>query len=96
MEEIESRGETDHVAEDVGVTFQGRALKAMLRNGIANVLDGEVGGREGVAVRVEKPGVLIFTGIDIERGKRREGGRRCRMSGRISGSDSGRGLRISG
>lgn len=81
--EGEGGREADDVAEDVAVSLQGGALEAVLGNGIVDVLDGEVGRSEFVAVGVEETGILGLGLVDIDRRQRREGGGRSRSSGGI-------------
>lgn len=89
-------GEVEHVAEDVEITLEGGALEAVLGNGIANVLDGEVGRSELVAVGVNQLSVVGGLGVNLHL---REGGEGCGrgrgargVARRVGGRDSGRRL----
>lgn len=53
------RAEKDEIAEDIAVSPQGGALEAVLGDGIVDILDGEVGGSELVAICVKKTTVAI-------------------------------------
>lgn len=73
----ESGGQEDNVAEDISVSLESRALKAVLRDGIVDVLDGKVGDLELVAVGVEHNTILGLGLGDIDLGHGRE---RCGRS----------------
>jgi hypothetical protein len=73
----ESGGQEDNVAEDISVSLESRALKAVLRDGIVDVLDGKVGDLELVAVCVEHNTILGLGLGDIDLGHGRE---RCGRS----------------
>lgn len=70
VEEVEGGGEAGHVSEDVGVALQGGALEAVLGDGIADVLDGEVGDGEVVAVRVGQTAIVLLGDGGILGGER--------------------------
>lgn len=73
----------DNVAEDVSVSLESGALEAVLGDGIVDLLDGEVGNLELVAIGV-KHNTIFGLGLgDINLGKRRERGGRGRMAGRV-------------
>lgn len=67
VEEVEGGSEADDVANNVAVAGKGGALKAVLGDGIANVLDGKIRRSEGVAVGVEKTLVVVLLVGDVER-----------------------------
>lgn len=70
VEDVKCRGETGHIAEDISPATNGRSFKAVLGNGIANVLDRVVRRREVVAVGVDEVGVLgLGLSIDVDRRK---------------------------
>lgn len=54
VEHVEGRREEDHITGDVAQATNSRAFKAVLWNGIVDVLDGEVRDLKGVAVRVDE------------------------------------------
>ena len=92
MEQGEGAGEAGNVAEDVVVTLEGRALEAVLGDGITDVLDGVVGRGEFVAVGVDELAVgFLFLG-DVDRGEGGERGGRGRGTGRVHGRDNGGGV----
>lgn len=67
VEDVEGGGQAGHVAEDVAVALESRALEAVLGDGIADVLDGEVGHLELVAVGVDHAAkVFGLGGVDID------------------------------
>lgn len=60
---IECGGQAGHVAEDVCPASDGGALEAVLRDGIADVLDGVVGWGELVAIGIDQRAIL---GLGVE------------------------------
>jgi len=66
VEQIEGGRKKGNVAEDVPVASKGRAFKAMLGDGITDILDGVIRRCEGVSVSIEQAGVLVFLVVDIE------------------------------
>lgn len=92
VEDGEGGGEAGNVTEDVVVTLEGRALEAVLGDGITDVLDGVVGRGEFVAVGVDELAVgFLFLG-DVDRGEGGERGGRGRGTGGVHGRDNGRGV----
>lgn len=95
----EGGGQEDDVAEDVEVALEGGALEAVLGDGIVDVLNGEVGGSELVAVRVEETAIvavgLLGGGLGLG-GERGERGRRGRVLGRLRRRNGSRGLGVGG
>lgn len=88
--DVKSDGEVDDVASDVRQAVKSRTLEAVRGDGIADVLDGEVGDLELVAVRVEQLAELGLVGLDVVRGqgrKRGVGGRA--LKGRVEGRGIG-------
>lgn len=102
VEDVEGGGEANDVADNVAVTLEGRALEAVLGNGIAELLDGEVGRGELVAVCVEQVVIVASLGggelsILVNRGHGAERGGRGRRTRRVGRGDDGRRLgRVSG
>lgn len=76
VEHVEGSGERGEVAGDVAQTTHGRALEAVLGDGIAQLLNGVVGDLELVAVCVEElaGSLLRVLGLLVHRGQRRVGG----------------------
>lgn len=93
VEDGEGGGEVDHVAGNVGVALESRALKAVLGDGITDVLDGVVGRRELVAVGVDELAVGGLGGVYVDRGERRQRGGRGRGSRGVDRRDGGGGFR---
>lgn len=93
MEDIEGGGQADDVADDVRVSLEGGALEAVLGDGVADVLDGEVGHLELVAVGVDQAAVVggLDTG-NVDRGQRRQRRGRGRRSGGVHGGHGSRRL----
>jgi hypothetical protein len=94
VEEVESADESDNVTGNVVEASGSRALEAVLRNGIADVVDGVVGDGELVAVSIDQF-LLLYSRLPLlvvilgrERG---EGGGGCRSSGRVVGRCEGSG-----
>jgi hypothetical protein len=90
VEDVEGHAQVDHVAEDMHHTPEAGTLEAVLGNGIPDVLDGEVGHLELVAVCVQQ---LSVTGLLCRGVAFRHGGERCRRRGmarRVEGRDVGR------
>ena len=54
MENVKSGGQADHIPQDIGHATQSRALKAVLGDGIVNLLHGEVGELKLVAIGVDE------------------------------------------
>ena len=94
--DAESGGKADEIAEDVGVSFQGRSLEAVLGDSIVDVLDGEIRGSELVAVGVEEFAIAGLGLVGVYRRERGERGRRGGRSRRIRRTDSSRGLGVVG
>lgn len=92
VEDVEGGGQAGHVAQDVGVALERRSLEAVLGDGVADVLDGEVGHRELVAVGVDHAAKVGLGGVDVDRGHGRERSRGSRGSGRVPGRDGRRRL----
>lgn len=92
VEDGKGGGEVDDVAEDIQVALEGGALEAVLRDGVANVLDGVVGRGELVAVGIDELAVGGGLGLHVHLGERGERGGRGRRARRVSRRDGGRGL----
>lgn len=92
VEDVKGGGQAGHVAQDVGVALERRPLEAVLGDGVADVLDGEVGHLELVAVRVDHAAKVGLDGVDVDRGQGRERRGRGRRSGRVHGRNGRRGL----
>lgn len=92
----EGGGEEDHVAEDVAVASKGGALEAVLGNGIVDVLDGEVGHLELVAVRVDQAAIARLGLLNIHLRQRRERGGGSRGTRGVRGRDGSRRLGVGG
>ena len=76
VEDVEGGGKQGQVAGNVSQTTGSGALKAVLGNCIAELLDGIVGNLELVSVGVEKLAVgPLGLGLLVQRGQRRVGGR---------------------
>jgi hypothetical protein len=80
VEDGEGGDKADHVAEDVNVAFEGGSLEAVLWDGIADILNGEVGGRELVAICIKETAMCRLGLVGIHRRKRRKGGRGLEVS----------------
>lgn len=81
VEEVEDGGQDSHVAEDIVQTGDGGAVEAVSRNGIANLLDGEIGDLELVAIRVKHLGPVLV----LVRGHGGQRGRRGRLARAVEG-----------
>jgi hypothetical protein len=81
--DAEGGSEEDNVAKDVSVSLEGGALEAVLGDGIVDVLDGEVGNLELVAVGVEHNTIFGLGLRDVGLGERGERSRRGRVPGRV-------------
>lgn len=95
--DVEGDGEVDHVAGDIGQAAESGALVAVLGDGITDVLDGEVGDLELVAVGVDQLAELGLVGLDVvlQGGERGVGSRA--LKGRVEGrSIGGSGVRVGG
>lgn len=90
----EGGAEEDHVAEDVAVAPDGGALEAVLGDGIVDVLDGEVGHLELVAVRVDQAAIARLGLLNVHLGQRGERGGRSRGPGGVRGRDGSRRLGV--
>lgn len=89
--EGKGEAETGDIPEDVGEAAQARALEAVLGDGIADVVDREVGQLELVAVGVEQGAIgLLGLGV-VDRGHGREGRGRGRLAGGVAGGALGGG-----
>ena len=91
VEDIEGGGKAGHVTQDICPAVEGRALEAVLGDGISKLLDGVVGRGELVAVQVNEVGILgrLLGGVNIDGRERRQGrgrGRVTRRVGRRNGS----------
>lgn len=77
VEDVKRRGEAEQVAGDVQVALEGGPLEAVGGDGVADILDGEVRGLEGVAVGVEEDAEVLALddGFGGERGEGGGGGR---------------------
>lgn len=87
----ENGGQDGDVTEDIVETSGSRALKAVLGDGVSNVLDGVIGQLELVAVSIDQ----LLLGLQVElvlRGERGEGGGGGRGGRRVIGGaiDGGR------
>lgn len=82
VEYVEGSGQRSEIAGDVAKTTNGGALKAVLGNGIADLLDRVVGNLKLVAIRVQKDTAGVLGGL---RGfvHGREGGVGGRVDGRV-------------
>ena len=69
--EVKGGGEEDHVAEDIAHAADVGPLKAVLGDGVADVLDGVVGHLELVAVRVNELAIRLFHGLRFGFGSHR-------------------------
>jgi hypothetical protein len=72
----EGGSQASHVAQDVAVTLDGGPLEAVLGDGVADILDCEVGDGELVAVRVEQlahVGGLLRQVVHFRHGRERGG-----------------------
>lgn len=94
VEEDEGEGEAGDVTGDVGQAAQAGALEAVLGDGAADVVDGEVGQLELVAVGIEQ-GAIGALGL-VERGHGGERGRGRRLAGGVAGGADGGGGRGGG
>lgn len=92
----ECGGEEDHIAEDVAVASEGGALEAVLGDGIVDVLDGEVGHLELVAVRVDQAAITGLGLLNVHLGQRRERGGGSRGTRGVRGRDGSRRLGVGG
>lgn len=96
--EVEGDAEVDAVADDIGQAAKSRTLVAVLGDGITDVLDGEVGDLELVAVGVDQLAELGLVDLDVvggQRGERGVGGRT--LKGRVEGRGiGGSGVRVVG
>lgn len=71
VEEVEDGGQDSHVTEDIVQASHGGAVEAVSGNGIANLLDGEVGDLELVTIGVQHLGTgLLVRGHGGQRGRR--------------------------
>ena len=95
LPDIEGRGEVDHVTEDIAHAADDRALVAVLGNGIADVLDGEVGHLELIPVCVDQLAILLLARgvVGSQRGQRRGRGR---IMGRVAGRHDGTRVGVGG
>ena len=89
VEDGKGGGQARHVTQDISVALEGRTLKAVLGDGIADILDGVVGRSELVAVGVDELAIVGLGVADIDRGERRERGGRGRRARRVGGGDGG-------
>jgi hypothetical protein len=89
VEDGKGDGKVRHVPQDVSVAFEGRTFKAVLGDGITDILDGVVGRGEFVAVRVDELAIVGLGVANIDRGERGERGGRGRRTGRVGGGDGG-------
>lgn len=90
VEDIEGGSQAGDVTEDIAKTKQAVALKAVLGDGIPNVLDSVVGNLERVAVGVHQLSVRdLAGGSGVERGHGGKGSRRSRSSRRVEGRRRG-------
>ncbi|KAF9769963.1 hypothetical protein IL306_012535, partial [Fusarium sp. DS 682] len=80
IENGEGGGKADHVAENVDVALEGGSLEAVLWDGIADVLNGEVRGHELVAICIKETAMRKLSLVGIHRRERRKGGRGLRVS----------------
>ena len=97
VEDVKRGGEASNIAQDVGPAADGRSLEAVLGDGIADVLDGVVRGREVVAVRVDQVVVLrLALGVNVDGGEGRQRGGGGRGTRRVGGRHGSRGLRVVG
>lgn len=83
--EVEGGGQKSNVTGDIAEAAEVGPLEAVLGNGIADLLDGEVGDLELVSVSVDELAVILLGSRGVSRGKRRKRGRRGRVTGRIGG-----------
>lgn len=93
VEEVEGGGQRSEVASHVAETTQGRALKAVLGDGIADLLDRVVWDLELVAVRVNEGTTRGLGGLRrlVHGGEGRVGGRvDRRVEGRVGNRGGGR------
>lgn len=77
-------------------SLQGGAFEAVGGDGIADVLDGEIGGREGVAVRVDEARIGGLGVGDVDGGEGGERRGRGRVTRGVGGRDGGRRLGVGG
>lgn len=72
VEKVEDGGQDGHIAEDIVQAGHGGAVEAVSWNGITNLLDGEVGDLELVAIGVQHlgPDDLLVRGQGGQRGRR--------------------------
>lgn len=95
VEEVECGGEAGHVAEDIAHALDAITLEAVLGDGVADVLDGEIWDLEGVAVRVDQLAVRHLCLVGVEGGHGGERSGRDRGAWRVGGrSDDGGGGRV--
>lgn len=92
VEEVEDGGQNEHVPEDIVQTGDSRAVEAVSGNGIANLLDGEVGDLELIAIGVDHLGVSGFRGHGGQGSRRRRLTRTIEWRGRDRGNRRVRGL----
>lgn len=98
VEDVESSGKLDDVAEDVVQTLGRGPLEAVLRDSITDVLDGVVGNLEFIAVRIDQ--FTVGSMVRFNRGHGGERGGRRRMSRGVdwgaNGSRRGRDVGVCG
>ena len=90
MGQVKGRSEADNVPQNIAVAAESRALEAVLRDGIADILDGEVWRGKVVAIAVNPAAIRFALRLDLGDVDGGQGGEGCRgggLVGRVGGGD---------